>query len=148
MSRALTWCWRHERKPGNKFSSFLYAITQIVKASIFFIVTLYYNIITLGTIVVYAVRRWPKRYAAHTSTFIIRKKIIVNKCNASEQMWHQLRAISECYTTHSLLVQAVHLYEWILLCITEHKPSPSSGHITGQGAPVDILNKLSRTDEK
>jgi hypothetical protein len=26
----LTWCWRHERIPGNKFSSFLYATTQIV----------------------------------------------------------------------------------------------------------------------
>jgi hypothetical protein len=25
MSRAMTWCWRHERMPGNKFSSFLYA---------------------------------------------------------------------------------------------------------------------------
>jgi hypothetical protein len=49
MSRALTWCWLHERMPGNKFSSFLYAncvsttLTVLItlKVSISFIVTLY-----------------------------------------------------------------------------------------------------------
>jgi hypothetical protein len=41
MSRALTWCWRHERMAGNKVSSILYATTQIVKVAISFIVTLY-----------------------------------------------------------------------------------------------------------
>jgi hypothetical protein len=33
--------------PGNKFSSFLYATTQIVKVSISFIVTLYYAFSTV-----------------------------------------------------------------------------------------------------
>jgi len=65
-SRALTWCWRHERMPGKKISSFLCATTQIVcplrwrlwyvlhnVESVYFIVTLYYkteqynNIITI-----------------------------------------------------------------------------------------------------
>jgi len=30
MSRALTWCWRHERMPGKKILSFLCTTTQIV----------------------------------------------------------------------------------------------------------------------
>jgi hypothetical protein len=50
MSRALTWCWRHESMPGNKFSSSLYAncvstkLTVLItlKVSVSFIVNLYF----------------------------------------------------------------------------------------------------------
>jgi hypothetical protein len=34
MSRAMTWCWHHDRMLGKKFSSFLYSTTQIVSTTL------------------------------------------------------------------------------------------------------------------